>query len=274
MTEMPAGVLSVLVPVYDEVKTVQTVLHQLLKLGPMLKEVVVVDDGSTDGTSRIVERMEAGEPRIRFFRLERNQGKTAAIRHALAQATGEIIIVQDADLEYDPSEIPEVIEPIVRGRADVVYGSRFLVRKAARVLYFHHYVANVALTLLSNLLTNRNMTDIETCYKAFRAGVIQPLQLRSKGFGMEVEITAMLSKTKARSYEVPISYYGRTYDEGKKIGWKDGLAALGYVLYFNLVGSRLPSGRRYVQTVNAFLERRDATSSPTRTRTCPSCCPR
>ncbi|MGA2033936.1 MAG: glycosyltransferase family 2 protein [Thermoguttaceae bacterium] len=245
--------LSVLIPVYNEEKTIETVLRQVLALGPLLKEIVVVDDGSLDDTARVVRWFAAEEPRVRFFQLDRNQGKTAAIRHALKQATGEIVIIQDADLEYDPSEIPQVIEPIVKGYADVVYGSRFLVRKAARVLYFYHYLANSGLTFLSNLLTNRNMTDIETCYKAFRAGVIKPLTLGSKGFGLEVEITAMVAKTRVRSYEVPISYYGRTYEEGKKIGWSDGLLALGYILYYNLVKPRLPSGRKYVRTVNEFL---------------------
>jgi glycosyltransferase involved in cell wall biosynthesis len=241
-------------PVYNEEETVQTVLRRVLDLGAVLKEIIVVDDGSTDRTAERVEQLAAEEPLVHFFRLERNQGKTAAIRHALGQAGGEILIIQDADLEYDPSEIPEVIAPILAGQADVVYGSRFLVRRAARVLYFYHYLANRALTFLSNLLTNRNMTDIETCYKAFRAGVIKPLALSSRGFGMEVEITALVCKTRARSYEVPISYYGRSYEEGKKIGIKDGLMAACYIFYYNLIKPWLPAGRRYVREVNRFLE--------------------
>jgi glycosyltransferase involved in cell wall biosynthesis len=248
------NLLSVLVPVFNEEKTVEEVLRRVLALPPILKEIVVVDDGSTDNTAAVVEQIAAAEPRVRFFRMEHNQGKTAAIRRALKEATGEIIIVQDADLEYDPAEIVEVIAPIQSGRADVVYGSRFLVRRAARVLYFYHYLANVFLTFLSNLLTNRNMTDIETCYKAFRSGVIKPLQLTSKGFGMEIEITAMVCKTKARTYEVPISYYGRSYEEGKKIGLKDGLMAVYYILYYNVIKRWLPSGRRFVKSVNAFLD--------------------
>ena len=164
------------------------------------------------------------------------------------------MIIQDADLEYDPDEISAVIDPILKNRADVVYGSRFLVRRAARVLYFYHYLANKFLTLLSNILTNRNMSDIETCYKAFRAGVIRPLKLTSKRFGMEVEITAMICKTKARTYEVPISYYGRTYDEGKKIGLRDGFAAIYYILYYNLIGGLTSSGRKYISEVNKALE--------------------
>jgi glycosyltransferase involved in cell wall biosynthesis len=246
-------VLSVLVPVFNEEKTVEDVLHRVLDLSSLLQEIIVVDDGSTDNTPAVVERIAREEPRVRFFRMDRNRGKTAAIARALQEATGDVIIVQDADLEYDPAEIPEVIAPILTGRADVVYGSRFLVRRAARVLYFYHYLANTFLTFLSNLLTNRNMTDIETCYKAFRSGVIKPLRLTSKGFGMEIEITAMVCKTRARTYEVPISYYGRSYEEGKKIGLKDGIMAVLYILYYNLIKAWLPSGRRYVKLVNCYL---------------------
>ena len=247
-------ILSVLMPVYNEERTVETVIHRVLALGDVLQELVVVDDGSTDGTAAIVERLADQDPRVRFHRLPVNQGKTAAIRQAIEAAAGELLIVQDADLEYDPSEIPAVIAPILEGNADVVYGSRFMVRRTARVLYFYHYLANSFLTFLSNLLTNRNMTDIETCYKAFRAGVIKPLRLTSRGFGMEVEITAMVCKTRVRTYEVPISYYGRTYEEGKKIGVSDGLAALGYILYYNLVKPCTPSGRGYIREVNEYLQ--------------------
>jgi glycosyltransferase involved in cell wall biosynthesis len=246
--------LSVLVPVYNEEATIQTVLDRVLDLGDLIKEIIVVDDGSTDRTAERAEELARTEPLVRFFKLPRNQGKTAAIRYALERAEGEVIIIQDADLEYDPSEIPEVIAPILNGVADVVYGSRFLVRRAARVLYFYHYLANVGLTFLSNLLTNRNMTDIETCYKAFRAGVIKPLELSSKGFGMEVEITALVCKTRARSYEVPISYYGRGYEEGKKIGMRDGLMAAWYIFYYNLIKPWQKSGRRYIAAVNRFLK--------------------
>jgi glycosyltransferase involved in cell wall biosynthesis len=249
------GRLSVLIPVYNEERTVGEIITRVLALGPVVKEVVVVDDGSTDRTAEVVRARAAAEPKVRFHQSPQNRGKTAAIRTALEMATGEIIIVQDADLEYDPAEIPEVIDPILRGVADVVYGSRFLVRKAARVLYFYHYLANTGLTFLSNVLTNRNMSDIETCYKAFRAEVIKPLVLTSKGFGMEVEITAMVCKTRARTYEVPISYYGRAYEEGKKIGFMDGVAALWYIGYYNLVKPLLPSGRRYVRAVNDALAR-------------------
>lgn len=248
-----AGTLSVLVPVFNEEQTIVQVLRQVMALGPLLKEIVLVDDGSQDRTPDLVGELAACHPVIRFYRQPVNRGKTAAIQHALDAATGDIIIIQDADLEYDPAEIPDVIAPILAGYADVVYGSRFLVRRAARVLYFYHYLANVTLTFFSNLLTNRNMTDIETCYKAFRAGVIKPLRLTSRGFGMEVEITALVSKSRARTYEVPISYYGRSYEEGKKIGLSDGVMAVLYIAYYNLIAPLLAPGRRYIDEANSFL---------------------
>jgi len=254
--------LSVLMPAYNEEDTIEIVLRKVLSLDVPLKEIVVVDDGSTDRTQQIVEDLAAEDERIRFFSMDRNRGKTAAIARALKEAEGDILIVQDADLEYDPDEISEVIAPIVQGQADVVYGSRFMVRKAARVLYYYHYLANKFLTCLSNLLTNRNMTDIETCYKAFRAGVIKPIELTSSGFGMEVEITAMVCTTKARTYEVPISYYGRTYDEGKKIGTTDGIAALYYIIYYNLVRPLTGAGRNYKKEVDAYLSQADSTTDP------------
>ena len=245
--------LSVLVPAYNEERTIAEVLRKVLRLPVNLKEVIVVDDGSSDGTASAVAEVAMMDSRVRFYHSARNQGKTAAIPLAIDEARGDILIIQDADLEYDPEEIPEVIRPILAGQADVVYGSRFSVRRAARVLYFYHYLANRSLTFLSNVLTNRNMSDIETGYKAFRAGVIKPLRLASHGFGMEVEITAMICKTKARTYEVPISYYGRTYEEGKKIFFSDGLAAILYILYFNLIKPRFSASRQYVQAVNEWL---------------------
>ena len=247
-------VLSVLMPAYNEAATIEQTLDRVIDLGSILKEIIVVDDGSTDATADIAERVARRCPLVHVHRRPENQGKTAAIQYAIDHASGEIIIIQDADQEYDPSEIPEVIRPILRGDADVVYGSRFMVRRAARVLYFYHYLANKGLTFLSNLLTNRNMTDIETCYKAFRWGVLKPLRLTSKGFGMEVEITALICKTKARTYEVPISYYGRTYSEGKKIGLSDGIAALGYILRYNLLTPLRSRGKQYISTVNQYLD--------------------
>jgi glycosyltransferase involved in cell wall biosynthesis len=253
MLHLPRRTVSVLIPAYNEAPTIATVLRRVLDLQPLVGEVIVVDDGSTDGTGELAERFARHSPLVKVHRFERNRGKSAAIRRALEDVTGEVVIIQDADLEYDPAEIPEVVAPILRGDADVVYGSRFMVRRAARVLYFYHFLANKLLTFLSNLLTNRNMSDIETCYKGFRAGVIKPLALSSKGFGLEVEITAMICKTSARTYEVPISYYGRTYEEGKKIGLWDGLAAVGYILYYNVVAPWRHTGRRYRQAVEGYL---------------------
>lgn len=255
MNEHPC-VLSVLIPAFNEERTILPVLRKVLALGSLVREIIVVDDGSRDRTPELVQDFAAHHSLIRFLRLSKNGGKTAAIQRALDMATGEVIIVQDADLECDPAEIPNVVAPILAGDADVVYGSRFLVRRAGRVVYFSHYVANTALTFFSNLLTNRNMTDIETCYKAFRAGVIKPLRLTSRGFGMEVEITAMITKSRARTYEVPISYQSRSYEEGKKIGISDGVMAGLYILYYNLIAPRLPQGRRYIAEVNGFLAAR------------------
>jgi glycosyltransferase involved in cell wall biosynthesis len=243
--------LSVLIPAYNEESTIQLVLVKVCRLRN-LKEVIAVDDGSTDSTAAIVENLDL--KKVRLIRMKKNAGKTAAVRRGLQEVTGDVVIIQDADLEYAPAEIADVIRPIVEKKADVVYGSRFLVKRAARVLYFYHYLANKSLTFLSNLLTNVNMTDIETCYKAVRTPLIKNLPLRSSGFGMEVEITALITKTKARIYEVPISYYGRTYEEGKKISLTDGLSALWYILYFNLASYASPSIKSYVEEANAFLD--------------------
>lgn len=245
--------ISILIPAYNEHGTIGVVLAKLLALPLELREIIVVDDGSTDGTDTVVQRFATEDGRVRYFRQPQNRGKTAAIKTALEQASGDIILIQDADLEYDPADIPDLVAPILEDKADVVYGSRFMVKRAARVLYFYHYLANRTLTFLSNVLTNRNMTDIETCYKAFRAGVIKPLVLTSRGFGMEVEITALVCRTQARTYEVPISYYGRTYEEGKKIGWKDGVEAIWFILYYNLRAPYTRSGKQYVRAANAAL---------------------
>lgn len=253
MTESRLSV-SVLMPAYNEATTVAGIVRRVLALEMDLREIIVVDDGSTDATAEIVRGIAAVDPRVKLVRFERNRGKTAAIARAIKEATGDIIAIQDADLEYDPSELSAVVAPILQGRADVVYGSRFLIRHTARTLYFSQYLANRSLTLLSNLLTHRKMTDIETGHKAFRAGVIKPLSLTSKGFGLEVEITAMICRTKARTCEVPISYYGRTYQEGKKISARDGFAAVFYVIYFNLIRPWFPSSRAYIAQVNAFLQ--------------------
>ena len=235
--------LSAVVPVYNEEATLAVVVRKLL-LVPCLQEIIIVDDGSTDGTEQQGRELAAAHAQVRFIRHERNSGKTAALRTGFAQTTGEIVIVQDADLEYDPDEIFGVIRPILDGHADVVFGSRFLVRRAARVLYFYHYLANKLLTYFSNTLTNLNMTDIETGYKAFRGDIIRNMVIVSSGFGFEVEVTAKIAKLKVAIYEVPISYYGRTYDEGKKIGVMDGVVALWLVFRFNLFCSLRSSFRQ------------------------------
>ncbi|HEV3471408.1 MAG TPA: glycosyltransferase family 2 protein [Pyrinomonadaceae bacterium] len=225
--------LSVVVPAYNEERTLARVVEKLLPL-PRLLEIIIVDDCSTDATHRVAEELAERHPRVRVARHERNRGKADALRTGFALTRGEIVIVQDADLEYDPAEIPLVIQPIVDDRSDVVYGSRFLVRRATRVLYFYHYLGNKFLTFLSNVLTNLNMTDIETGYKAFRGEIIRNMRITSRGFGFEVEVTAKVAKLGCAIYEVPISYYGRTYEEGKKIGLRDGLQALWLILRFNL----------------------------------------
>ena len=246
--------VSILVPAFNEDSTLERVVLKLVALSLPEYEIIVVDDGSTDQTVSVAKGLMERFPQIKLFCQAKNQGKTAAIARAIRESDGDILIVQDADLEYDPAEIPDVIAPILDGVADVVYGSRFLVKRASRVLYYYHYLANQFLTCLSNILTNRNMSDIETCYKAFRREVIAPMHLCSRGFGMEVEITAMVCKTLAKTYEVPISYYGRTYEEGKKIGTMDGVAAIWYILYFNLIHPFTTAGRTYVRQVNQSLE--------------------
>lgn len=242
--------LAVVVPAYNEEATIATILRRVDAL-PCVREIIVVDDCSRDRTAEVVSAFQS--PRVKLIRQERNGGKTAAVKRGIAEVSSPLTIIQDADLEYDPDEIPHVIAPILEGNADVVYGSRFLVRRAARVLYFYHFLANKFLTFLSNLLTNRNMTDIETCYKAFRTPLIQKMPITSKGFGMEVEITAMVSKTRARTYEVPISYYGRTYEEGKKISTIDGIHALWYIFYYNLIAPWQAERRAYIDQTDAWL---------------------
>lgn len=229
MRKMTVGVL---VPAYNEEKTIAQVLTKLVGL-KYVNEIIVVNDASKDRTLHKIATVKSRK--IVTITQKYNQGKTAAIKRAVSESKSDIVIIQDADLEYDPIEIALVIDPILKGQADVVYGSRFMVRKATRVLYFYHYLANQTLTFFSNLLTNLNMTDIETCYKAFKRPILAHLPLSSSGYGMEVEITALISKLPLRIYEVPISYYGRTYEEGKKIGLRDGFMALIYVFYFNLI---------------------------------------
>ncbi len=217
--------LSVVIPVFNEVATIERIVAEVQSVA-IDKEIVIVDDASTDGTRDVLQRMGAsGDPRLRVLFHDQNRGKTAALRTGIAAATGEIIIIQDADLEYDPHDYPRLVQPIASGRADVVYGSRFL-GSPRRVLMFWHMVGNKFLTLLSNMLTNLNLTDMETCYKAFRADILKSIPIRSERFGFEPEITAKVARLRCRIYEVPISYSGRQYWEGKKITWKDGFHAI------------------------------------------------
>ena len=225
--------LSVIMPVYNEAETLGMMIHRVLKDIHHDLELIVIDDGSTDGSGAIADACASKDSRIHVIH-QSNGGKTSALRRGFQISRGAIVIVQDADAEYDPSEIDPVIQPILNGHADVVYGSRFLVRRAARVLYYYHFLANSVLTRLSNLLTNLNMTDVETGYKAFRGEIIRNMIIKSRGFGVEIEVTAKFAKLGARLYEVLISYDGRTYQEGKKIGVMDGILAIWYIFRFNL----------------------------------------
>jgi len=226
--------LSVLIPVYNERDTIDLIVDQVND-APGIKEIICVDDHSTDGTQRILETLLANGQIDQLYRQPENRGKGAAIRQALSMSTGDIVIVQDADLEYDPADWPALLEPIIDGRADACFGSRFL-GGPHRVLYYWHSVGNKMLTTYSNMLTNLNLTDMETCYKAVRGELARALlpRLTAERFGFEPEITARLARSGARIYEVPISYSGRTYAEGKKIGWRDGLAAFWHITRFNL----------------------------------------
>jgi glycosyltransferase involved in cell wall biosynthesis len=225
--------LSVVIPCYNEVATIDRILAAVRASPHPDKEIIVVDDGSSDGTR---ERI-SGELRPLIDQVvlhERNQGKGAALRSGIRAATGDVVIIQDADLEYDPNEYPRLLAPILEGRADVVFGSRFMGAAPHRVLYFWHRVGNGFLTLLSNMLTNLNLTDMETCYKAFRRSIIQSIEIEENRFGFEPEITAKVARLGCRIFEVGISYYGRTYAEGKKIGARDGFRAIYCILKYNL----------------------------------------
>ncbi len=217
--------LSVVMPVYNERATLRQVVERVLAV-PLEIELLCVDDGSTDGSREILFELQREHPEIRVLRQPRNMGKGAALRRGIQEATGEFVVIQDADLEYDPSEYPILLEPLIEDKADVVYGSRFLGGRPHRVLYFWHSVGNWLLTLVCNALTNLNLTDMETCYKMFRRKVVQSIRLEEDRFGFEPEVTVKIAKRRLRVYEVGISYWGRTYEEGKKIGWKDGVRAM------------------------------------------------
>jgi glycosyltransferase involved in cell wall biosynthesis len=231
----------VVVPCYDEAKTIDELLDRVLA-SPWVAEVIVVDDGSTDGTRDLLALRAHSDERIAVVLHPENQGKGAALRTGFAAASSDFVVVQDADLEYDPADYPLLLEPLLSGEADVVYGSRFASGRPHRVLYFWHSVGNKALTLLSNMFTDLNLTDMETCYKAFRREIIQAIEIEEDRFGFEPEVTAKVARGDLRVYEVGISYAGRSYAEGKKIGWRDGVRAMYCIVRYSPLGERLYHG--------------------------------
>jgi glycosyltransferase involved in cell wall biosynthesis len=241
--------LSVVMPVYNERNTLREVIARVLGVGIDI-ELLCVDDGSKDGSREILAELAQQHAQVRVFLQPQNMGKGAALRRGIQEATGDFVIIQDADLEYDPAEYAVVLEPLVAGKADVVYGSRFMGGGAHRVLYFWHSVGNAFLTLLSNCLTNINLSDMETCYKAFRREIIQSIPIEENRFGFEPEITVKVARRKLRIYEVGISYSGRTYEEGKKIGWKDGVRALYCLLKYSLKEEKSASAESRSATVD------------------------
>jgi len=249
--------VSVVIPAYNEINTAETLLRRVRKV-PLTLEVIVVDDGSTDGTRTLLKKLEKEGLIDQLVFHDRNRGKGAAVRTGFKHATGDVTVVQDADLEYDPMEFPLLLHPILSGKADAVYGSRFL-GGPHRVLLFWHSVGNSLLTLLSNMFTDMNLTDMETCYKMVRTELLQGLPLSADRFGIEPELTARLAQAHARIYELPISYHGRSYSEGKKINWKDGVAALWYIFRSNVLG---PKARPWVSSRPAPWEVAEGRSEP------------
>jgi glycosyltransferase involved in cell wall biosynthesis len=226
--------LSIVIPVYNEIGTIREIISRVQKASlpsAISKEIVIVDDFSTDGTREILQEYAKGGTCKVFFQ-DRNRGKGAALRTAIAQTSGDVVLIQDADLEYDPREYPKLLDPILEGKADVVYGSRFLGGESKRVLFFWHYVGNKFLTILSNMFTNLNLTDMETCYKVFRGEIVRKIRIEEDRFGFEPEVTSKVARMALRIFEVGISYSGRTYSEGKKINWKDGVRAIWTILKY------------------------------------------
>ena len=249
--------LSVVMPVYNEQATLREVIARVLAV-PLEVELICVDDGSNDGSQQILSELQAGHARIRVLLQPRNMGKGAALRRGIQEASGDFVIIQDADLEYHPSDYPTLLGPLLEGKADVVYGSRFLGSGPHRVLYFWHSVGNWILTLISNALTNMNMTDMETCYKVFRREIIQSIPIEENRFGFEPEITVKIAKRHLRVYEVGISYWGRTYEEGKKIGWKDGVRALWCLVKYSWSEARVDPRAEAARKVESKAEPADS----------------
>ena len=231
--------VSVIMPVYNERNTVRSVVERVLAVTQEV-ELICVDDGSLDGSREILAELQSQHSDLRVLLQPKNMGKGAALRRGIQEATGDFVLIQDADLEYDPADYPNLLDPLIQGKADVVYGSRFLGSGPHRVLYFWHSVGNRLLTLLSNCLTNINLTDMETCYKVFRREIVQAIPIEENRFGFEPEITVKIAKRRLRIYEVGISYWGRTYEEGKKIGWKDGVRCLWCLLKYSIKERPVP----------------------------------